>query len=851
MMIRYSNSGNALKFIFTLLLAVSPLMNGSAQQRKDVYVDRNGVMRWGGTNEEVRGFGVNYTVPFAHAYRSARQLNVDHEKAIDNDVYHFARLGFDAFRVHVWDTEISDSVGNLLENEHLRLFDYTLMRMKERGIRALITPIAYWGNGWPDRDEKTPGFSAKFGKDDCLTNEEAIRAQENYLYQFLNHVNPYTKIAYKDDPDIVAFEISNEPHHQGSSAEVTRFINRMVSAMRKTGTRKPIFYNVSHSIHLHKAYFDSRIQGGTFQWYPTGLGAAHELRGNFLPNVDRYVIPFADNPKFKKAAKVVYEFDAADIGRSYIYPAMARSFREAGIQWATHFAYDPTFMAFANTEYNTHYMNLAYAPGKALSLKISSEVFHQVPMYKSFGRYPENATFDSFRVDYEQDLAEMNSESKFIYTNNTSTKPVAPEKLNEVAGVGTSPVVKYEGTGAYFLDKVADGVWRLEVMPDAIWIDNLFGRNSLDKKVALINWRSWPMTISLPGLGDDDFTIQQIDRKGESQTAESATVNVSPGTWLVARKGASLPSDSNLKLGNFRLNEFTAPAPTIESPVVLHEAAPVLIANNPYTVVATIVTRDTPDSVTLVVGTGWRSDRIPMKKRNGYIYEAVVPAEMMQEGFLGYRIDVAAEGATLTFPTNGSYQSSVLKSPTKLFLFNAFDDADQVSREWRPGSGVFPTAEPARAELVSRIDKLFIPDPENKGAAPIDDYSMRFNFKPKIASHFDLTQYQKIGIKGRSLASEEIKIQIAFITRKGATAGAVVNLKKNGSAVVIERSELRPVDFVILPRPYPSFLPYFHTNDVPFNWGEIETIQISVGPKMTEEEKQKSWSLAIESIWLE
>ena len=320
--------------LFTVLLFTS----AKAQQRKDVYVDRNGVMRWGGTNEEVHGFGVNYTVPFAHAYRSAKKLNVDHEKAIDNDVYHFARLGFDAFRVHVWDTEISDSVGNLLENEHLRLFDYSLMRMKERGIKLLITPIAYWGNGWPEPDEKTPGFAAKYGKEDCLTNEEAIRAQERYLYQFLNHVNQYTKIAYKDDPDIVAFEISNEPHHKGSADEVTRFINRMVTAMRKTGSKKPIFYNVSHSIHLQKAYFDARIQGGTFQWYPTGLGAAHELRGNFLPNVDQYIIPFANNPKFKKAAKIVYEFDAADVGRSYIYPAMARSFREAGIQWATHFS---------------------------------------------------------------------------------------------------------------------------------------------------------------------------------------------------------------------------------------------------------------------------------------------------------------------------------------------------------------------------------------------------------------------------------------------------------------------------------------------------------------------------------
>jgi len=80
----------------------------------------------GDSKNEVQGFGVNYTVPFAHAYRAAKQLNIDHEKAIDSDVYHFARLGFDAYRVHVWDTEISDTVGNLISNDHLRLFDYCL-----------------------------------------------------------------------------------------------------------------------------------------------------------------------------------------------------------------------------------------------------------------------------------------------------------------------------------------------------------------------------------------------------------------------------------------------------------------------------------------------------------------------------------------------------------------------------------------------------------------------------------------------------------------------------------------------------------------------------------------------------
>jgi hypothetical protein len=363
-------------------------------------------------------------------------MNIPLEKAIDDDIYHFARLGFDAFRVHVWDCEISDTVGNLLVNDHLRLFDYAQKKMKDRGMKFIITPIAYWPNGYPEEPEKTPGFATKYGKDACLTNEEAIRAQEKYLFQFLNHVNEYTGVAYKNDPAILAFEISNEPHHHEEAKNVTAFINRMVKSMRTTGCRKPIFYNVSHSVHLADAYFQADIQGGTFQWYPTGLGARHELGGNLLPNVDRYTIPFASNPKFKSMARIVYEFDAADVGRSYIYPAMARSFREAGLQVATHFSYDPTFMASSNTEYGTHYMNLVYAPQKALSLKIASEVFHRVPMYKNFGAYPVNTTFDVFKVSYEKDLAEMVTEKTFLYTNHTSSLPVSPDKLETVAGWG-------------------------------------------------------------------------------------------------------------------------------------------------------------------------------------------------------------------------------------------------------------------------------------------------------------------------------------------------------------------------------------------------------------------------------
>ena len=113
--------------LIAIIFLMSSLTFAQQTSNGDVFVDDKGVMRWKKSKEEVKGFGVNYSVPFAHAYRTANKLGVDVKKAIDNDVYHFTRLGFDLYRLHVWDTQISDVEGNLLENEYLDAFDYLLM----------------------------------------------------------------------------------------------------------------------------------------------------------------------------------------------------------------------------------------------------------------------------------------------------------------------------------------------------------------------------------------------------------------------------------------------------------------------------------------------------------------------------------------------------------------------------------------------------------------------------------------------------------------------------------------------------------------------------------------------------
>jgi hypothetical protein len=58
-----------------ILTFISLLFSFGSTQAKStstpiIYIDGNGVMRWSDTREEASFFGVNYTLPFAHAYRA-------------------------------------------------------------------------------------------------------------------------------------------------------------------------------------------------------------------------------------------------------------------------------------------------------------------------------------------------------------------------------------------------------------------------------------------------------------------------------------------------------------------------------------------------------------------------------------------------------------------------------------------------------------------------------------------------------------------------------------------------------------------------------------------------------------
>ena len=852
-----------LAFSFSMVIAQNKESKG------DVKIDDNGVMRWGNTNEEVKGFGVNYSVPFAHAYRSAERMGIDPKKAIDNDVYHFTRLGFDLYRLHVWDTEISDTLGNIIENKHLDAFDYLLKKLKDNNINYVVTPIAFWGNGWPEPDTESPGFSHKYGKGDALSNKEAIKAQHNYLEQFLNHVNPYTGVAYKDEPNIIAFEVSNEPHHRGEAEKVTEFVKGMVDAMRKTGTKKPIFYNMSHGVHFMDAYFEGGVQGGTFQWYPTGLGYGKELSGNLLPNVNDYNMPFDTVFKKRKGAKLVYEFDAADVGRSYIYPAMARSFRSAGIQIGTHFAYDPTYLAPYNTEYNTHYMNLNFAPQKALALKICSEIFHEIPMYSEFGTYPENKTFEDFKVSYENDLAEYNSGEKFFYTNTTTSVPKNEKELKEIAGSENSSVVKYDGSGAYFLDKIDNGVWRLEVQPDVIWVDNLFGRNSTKKTVGVINWAQHEMTILLNDLGKI-FSLEGVnDGNSFKSNTTNGTFKIAPGTYILTKKGTRKKWSPTDVFKTNTLKDFYAPKTSVDKAYFQHKAVASITEGFELKVEVQFIA---PKQVKEISLTGFNSNgkyfNQKLESVENYKYTTTIAAENVVTGFLNYNIMVKLDDdSQITYPSENEgnlydwdfydrtpYRVSVVQKENPIYLFSAINDTDDLVREWRNTFKLIPTKNAGEAEYQMNLEKLFYPDNENLNAEPIYDYTFKHFVVDEMKANADNVSSKKnIVFKGRALNNKPCKLQIALVMNDGSAFGKVIEIGTELKDYKVAIADLKPVKTVTLPRPYPSFLPYYfkHNNSSAFDIDKVESIQFSIGPEIPENKLEENHGIGIVSLRLE
>ncbi len=810
-------------------------------QQPSTYVDYQGVFRWSSSKEEIRVFGVNYTIPFAHGYRALKYLGKDHKQAIDKDIYHIARLGLNGFRVHIWDAEVTDSEGNLINTPQLDLLDYTLAKMKERGIKTMVTPFKVGGNGYPERDVPAPGFSDKLEKTQTYTGDDILAKQERYFTQLLDHINPYTGIAYKNDPDIIAIEINNEPTHD-NGAVATAYINKMVQVIRNAGYKNPIFYNVSERSAFIDDYLKANIQGCTFQWYPTGLVHNSMLTENYLPHVEQYEVPFATKQAFKNKARIIYEFDPGDTNQPTLFPAMARSFREAKFQFAAQFAYDAIDLAYANTEYQTHYLNLAYTPAKAISLNIAAHVFREQPRGKSFGRYPVNTIFQNTILDLVKNVAIYTTDSKFFYTGDNNQAIKNSKKLTAIAGVGNSAVAQYSGTGAYFLDKMSTGLWRLEVLPDVIWVNDPFAKASLNKTVAVLQNNNNDMQLQLPDLGKQ-FQITGLN-DGNTAIGKSASgaFKIAPGSYVLHIKDLPASFDKKQALGTITLDEFATTNQQIDQIHVVHHPHQFIEKDRDLTIKAQIIAPTAIEKAEVVWPSGYqKTTNFLMEKSGRFEYAVTIPKSNLYGKALRYHIVVYTKTGSFVFPDNNAgnltdwdfipkdrYITKIVQPQPLISLYHAAQENES--------NFLWPSQRGYRFENIYHKDvtQNMLHITVNEFSEEYNDFTFKVFVKELLktdANHLEVVK--NLVIEAASGTSKNQKIQIALQQNDGSVFGKEIELTPDKQRFAIPFSELVQVPMVLLPRAYPGFQPYiFQTNgEATFNLSAVEAVQISILPE--------------------
>jgi hypothetical protein len=791
---------------------------------RQVYLDGDGVIRWTDTREEVLLFGANYAIPSSSDYRAAGYLTQDRKRLIDEDVAHFARMGWDGLRVAFWgDWQSSDRAGNLLENDHLDLLDYLIAKARERGIYILFNPIHAYNAGWPDALRDTfPGFAAHIPKDRLGTDKAAIAAQVNYLKQILNHVNPYTRTALKDEPSILFIEMINEPvHHPEDLEGSVRYINALVDAVRSTGSKAILFHNVSQDFRIAAAIRRSNVQGASFGWYPTSLNFGRELRGNYLRTVDDY--PAMRMPELEKMPRLVYEFDSADQLTGYMYPAMVRAFRAGGVQFAAMFAYDMLETASRNLGWQTHYLNLVYTPRKAMSAVIAAEAMRRLPRMKSYGAYPQNTTFGAFRVSYEEDLSEMVTPEAFLHAGATRTAPPDPSRLRRIAGYGSSTVVAYEGDGVYFVDRVREGLWRLEVYPDAVPVDDPFEMPRRDKIVTRAIYRAWPMRINLPDLGSS-FSVEAIaaGNRGPSR-AEGGRFTVRPGVYVLSARGpvprATLPT----RLGHIGFDEFRAPKPDPLPVRVEVLAAPQYLVGRSAEFEARVVADTRPDSVLLWIrrtGVGWFR-RFVMRSVGAYAYRVAIPADSLTEGPHEYVVSVRFGDSTTTFPdriarnpwdwdfhVESFWRTTVVRPEMPLRLLAPAEDASRLA--------VTRIGYALRQEIFSVVASAVSGEPALRLTLPVkvrgfspEDYTTSLVINDLIASRGpEISRLTGLRLKLRGLGARQL-LHVTLMERDGTSWSTTFAPDSSWSERTVPLSDFRIARGVKLPLGFPGTWNYW------------------------------------------
>ena len=212
----------------------------------------------------------------------------------------------------------------------------------------------------------------------------------------------------------------------------------------------------------------------------------------------------------------------------------------------------------------------------------------------------------------------------------------------------------------------------MHVYPDAVWVNDPFGPDSLEREVSRVYWRARPMSIHLPDLGPN-FTAT-LHTAGTTARAKQGTITVSPGVWFLTRPKVKAACPAGYDL------EFVAPPERRGlKPAVWHDPAPDWVTGRDLPIRLRAAAPDTPEvrlQYKLQSNAPWQE--LPLRSDRAYSYSGTIPGTALQAGELVYRVRLAAKDSLYWFPggeadtTARSASASRLEQPGRCYTTTVF-----------------------------------------------------------------------------------------------------------------------------------------------------------------------------------
>jgi hypothetical protein len=363
-----------------------------------------------------------------------------------------------------------------------------------------------------------------------------------------------------------------------------------------------------------------------------------------------------------------------------------------------------------------------------------------------------------------------------------------------------------------------------------------------------IHWRAKRMQLRLPDLSDDYFLFAIDSGNKYSQSVKGNTFFIHPGVYILSKKGGRMSYPPSF-------GEFYAPRPSISEPTVVHQPLPEASSGESFLLLSTIAGIDTADKISIEIRNSsnkWKT--VPMQRLSGYEYKAEVPADIVTSGIISYRIMVRKGADTYTFPggikgnpyawdewRNESWQTFVATTDSPLELFNPTTDRSKImlyNQDWRNNTVEYITADkPNQLVLKATMSK-----PDGK-----QFMGWQYYFTDKIRGRKEeFYSFTKLVVRAR--APQNTTATIALITTGADAFATTLSLTSEWKVLIIPLNSLKRSSFLLLPRPYPGFLPlrFTSTGTAPLNIADAERLEITFGEGAT-----TPLSIEVESIQLQ